>query len=176
MSVDESRVLWVNWTPHLSLIHVSELLHRQGDGEGEVGKREKKGWKREDKSMQGRAEGDCGRSPTGRQQSINQQETVVGWRTTGAGRMEDGKERPESKQLQDGSSEERKGEEEKQRKTRRVQQGRRRRMQEEWKSEHRKGGYYRSFQVEVQQVLGSPPSPTCNKSCISGAVIGLGTM
>ena len=37
--------------------------------------REKKGGEREDKSMQGESGGrerDCGRSPTGRQQSINQ--------------------------------------------------------------------------------------------------------
>ena len=47
---------------------------REGERERERGRKEKEGEK-EDKSMQGESrgrEGDCGRSPTGRQQSINQ--------------------------------------------------------------------------------------------------------
>lgn len=103
---------------------------------------------------------------------------MVGWRTAGAGRMEDGKERDlnQSSSKMDGA---RRG-----REKRRREGGRERGFNRGGDVEKDAGrgeekvvlaGAVKGKWVEVQ-ALGSPPRPACSTSCISGAVIGLGTV
>lgn len=103
---------------------------------------------------------------------------MVGWRTAGAGRTEDGKERDpnQSSSKMDGA---RRGMEKRRRRRREGSIGVEvlRRMQEEGRSAWKKGGFNRSCEGKngwrSSRLLGSPPCPA---SSISGAVIGLGTV
>lgn len=93
----------VNWTPLLSLIHVSELLHRWGDGEAEEaeeGEREERRGKGKTNPCR-REQGERGRLRplSHRQTAINKSIGNCGWLENGCG-WEDGgwkRERPESK-------------------------------------------------------------------------------
>lgn len=93
------RFLPVNWTPLLSLIHVSELLHRWWDGEGEG--REREGEERRGKGRQIHAGESRGRlwPLSHRQTAINKSIGNCGWLENGWGREDGGwkRERPESK-------------------------------------------------------------------------------